>query len=320
LPTGWNTSGNGAVTTINTQKGNWLQLYQNAKFLTDNTAVFTENYTVEFDIIFRNGNPKSSFPMLSFGIMSSGDLSTTDNNLMSDLHQFFAAELKIQPGNYNGSHMHYETFDKGRRYLNTDIKGYGKLEKFFDKPVHVAMQVQKERLRIWINEDKMYDLPKAIVPGTVANQLFFKVNTSNAKDDLTGYSITNLKVANGVPDTRHKLVEEGKFSTTGILFDVNSATIREESTGVLREIADVLKKFATIKVKIIGHTDSDGSDAANLELSRKRAAAVKQALVTDAGIDAARIETDGKGEKEPVGDNKKREGKAQNRRVEFIKL
>jgi len=81
----------------------------------------------------------------------------------------------------------------------------------------------------------------------------------------------------------------------------------------------VMTKFPDIRIMIIGHTDADGSDAANLELSRKRAESVKQSLSTDFGIDASRISTDGKGEKEPVGDNKTREGKAQNRRVEFIK-
>jgi OOP family OmpA-OmpF porin len=320
LPTGWNSSGNAAVTTINTQKGKWLQLYQNAVFLSDNTAVFSENFTVEFDLILRNGNPKSAFPQLAFGVMASGDLPTTDNSLLRELTGNFAVELKLQPGTYNGSHMHYESFSERRNYLNTDVKNFAKLEKFFDQPIHVAMQVQKERFRIWFNEDKLYDLPKAIIAGTVLNQLYFRVKTSNAKDEETGYSITNIKIAKGLPDTRHKLVEEGKFSTTGILFDVNSAKIKPESSGVLREIADVLKKFPDIKVKIIGHTDSDGTDAANLELSKKRAEAVKQSLVNESGIEAARLESDGKGEKEAVGDNKTREGKAQNRRVEFIKL
>jgi outer membrane protein OmpA-like peptidoglycan-associated protein len=88
----------------------------------------------------------------------------------------------------------------------------------------------------------------------------------------------------------------------------------------LKELADVLTKYADIKIKIVGHTDSDGTDAANLELSKKRAAAVKEALAKDFSIDAARMETDGKGESESVGDNKTKEGKAQNRRVEFIKL
>jgi OOP family OmpA-OmpF porin len=320
LPTGWNSSGNAAVTTINTQKGKWLQLYQNAVFLSDNTAVFSENFTVEFDLILRNGNPKSAFPQLAFGVMASGDLPTTDNSLLRELTGNFAVELKLQPGTYNGSHMHYESFSERRNYLNTDVKNFAKLEKFFDQPIHVAMQVQKERFRIWFNEDKLYDLPKAIIAGTVLNQLYFRVKTSNAKDEETGYSITNIKIAKGLPDTRHKLVEEGKFSTTGILFDVNSAKIKPESSGVLREIADVLKKFTDIKVKIIGHTDSDGTDAANLELSKKRAEAVKQSLVNESGIEAARLESDGKGEKEAVGDNKTREGKAQNRRVEFIKI
>jgi outer membrane protein OmpA-like peptidoglycan-associated protein len=319
LPTGWNSNGNGPVTTINTQKGNWLQLNQNACYVTDNAAAFTENFTLEFDLILRNGNPKSTFPQLAFGAMSSGDLSTTDNELVREYTKFFAIELKLQPVGNLGSHMHMQTFEKNRTYLNTEIKSYGKLEKMMGQPIHIAMQIQKERLRVWINEDKMYDLPKAITAGIALDQLYFRVKSSSARDEETGYSVTNIKVATGLPDTRHKLVEEGKFSTTGILFDVNSATIKAESAGVLKEIADVLKKYPDISVKVIGHTDGDGSDASNLALSKKRAEAVKEALVNDGGIDAARLQSDGKGEKEPVGDNKTREGKMQNRRVEFIK-
>ena len=72
-------------------------------------------------------------------------------------------------------------------------------------------------------------------------------------------------------------------------------------------------------MKIVGHTDSDGDDAKNLDLSKRRAASVKIILSTEFGIDASRMETDGLGETKPVGDNKTPEGKAQNRRVEFIK-
>jgi len=139
-------------------------------------------------------------------------------------------------------------------------------------------------------------------------------------DSEVGYNVTNIKIAKGIPDTRHKLIDEGAFSTTGILFDVNTATIKPESNGVLTEIAGILKKHADVKIKIVGHTDSDGSDASNLELSRKRSGAVKDALVKDFGIDASRIETEGKGESSPVANNKTKEGKAGNRRVEFIKL
>ncbi|HTF27580.1 MAG TPA: OmpA family protein, partial [Flavitalea sp.] len=112
---------------------------------------------------------------------------------------------------------------------------------------------------------------------------------------------------------------EGKFSTTGIMFDVNADSIRPESNCVLKELSGILQKNPDIKIKIVGHTDSDGKDAENLELSKKRAAAVKEILIRDFGIDASRMETDGKGETEPVQDNKSKEGKAQNRRVDFIK-
>jgi outer membrane protein OmpA-like peptidoglycan-associated protein len=81
-----------------------------------------------------------------------------------------------------------------------------------------------------------------------------------------------------------------------------------------------MKENAGLKVKIVGHTSSDGDDAANLELSKKRAAAIKDALVKDHKIEEARLQTEGKGETQPVGDNKTKEGQVQNRRVEFIKL
>lgn len=134
--------------------------------------------------------------------------------------------------------------------------------------------------------------------------------------------ISNIKLAKGLPDTRHKLMVEGKFSTTAILFDINSATIKPESAGVLKEIAVILNENKEVKIKIIGHTDSDGDNATNLILSKKRAAAIKDALVKIYEVSDARIETEGKGEAGAVAvaDNKTWQGKAVNRRVEFIKL
>jgi len=73
-------------------------------------------------------------------------------------------------------------------------------------------------------------------------------------------------------------------------------------------------------VKIIGHTDSDGGAADNVNLSKRRAEAVKLELVKDFGIDASRLQTDGKGASEPIASNSTTQGKANNRRVEFLKL
>jgi OmpA-OmpF porin, OOP family len=226
----------------------------------------------------------------------------------------FSTRQKVAVLNWN-----VHTYKAGRGYYTGDQQEVGILSDYFGKPIHIAIQVQKERMRIWAGQDKIFDAPKAIAPGALMNQLMFEIHTSSYKEDQYGMYISNLKVAKGIPDTRHKLVEEGKFSTTGILFDVNSDVIKPESYGVLKDVANVLKENGDIKVKIIGHTDSDGDDQKNLQLSQKRAAAVAKALQETFGIEAARFQTDGKGETVPVGDNKTKEGKALNRRVEFIK-
>jgi OOP family OmpA-OmpF porin len=135
-----------------------------------------------------------------------------------------------------------------------------------------------------------------------------------------GMYVSNVKIATGLPDMRHKLVEIGKFSTTGILFDINSDKIQPQSYGTIQSIAQVLKENAGIKLKIIGHTDSDGDTAANLQLSRKRAEAVKSLLVKEFSVDGSKLEADGKGESEPVAKNDIKESKALNRRVEFVKI
>jgi len=139
-------------------------------------------------------------------------------------------------------------------------------------------------------------------------------------NDNDRYVFGNIKLSVGSPDTRNKLITEGKFVTSGILFDVNSDKIRPESYGVMKDIANVLTENSSVRVKIIGHTDSDGSDADNLALSKKRAESVKASLAKDFSIDVSRLETDGKGESQPVDKNTTPEGKANNRRVEFIKL
>jgi outer membrane protein OmpA-like peptidoglycan-associated protein len=100
---------------------------------------------------------------------------------------------------------------------------------------------------------------------------------------------------------------------------VNSDRLKGESYGSLKEIANVLTEAADVRVVIVGHTDSDGDEASNLDLSRRRAASVKTALATQFGIAEGRMDTDGKGEGEPVDKNDTPAGKANNRRVEFIK-
>lgn len=139
------------------------------------------------------------------------------------------------------------------------------------------------------------------------------------REGIPAYYIGNIKLSEGKADTRSKLMDEGRFVTTGIQFDSGSDKIKPVSYGVLKEIAAAIKDNS-IKVNIIGHTDNDGSADSNLALSKRRAEAVKKVLGEEFQIDVAAMQTDGKGAGQPVGDNKTSTGKAQNRRVEFVKL
>ncbi|MDF2188575.1 OmpA family protein [Paraflavitalea sp. CAU 1676] len=320
LATGWNTTGTGEVVTLNNFPGKWFQVHQRSFYLTSNQKEFGENYTVEFDVIMQVKYNGHFLPYFSWGIISTNGEPSTGNDFLRNYRKYGSIETIFYPAEGGRSQLGIHTYNAARGYYTGDQQNVPVLSDFFGKPIHVAMQVQKERLRIWADKDKILDAPKAVALGTMMNQLFFEIHSSSYKEDQYGMFISNLKVAKGIPDTRHKLVEEGKFSTTGILFDVNSDVIRQESYGVLKNIADVLKENGDIKVKIIGHTDSDGEDKKNLDLSKSRAASVAKALQETFGIDAARLQTDGKGESVPVGDNKTKDGKALNRRVEFIKL
>lgn len=93
-----------------------------------------------------------------------------------------------------------------------------------------------------------------------------------------------------------------------------------DSAKILEEIGKLVSQNATLKLRIEGHTDNVGKSAANVDLSKKRAGAVKEGLVKTAKIDASRLTTDGFGDGKPVGDNKTEDGRAKNRRVELVKL
>ncbi len=103
---------------------------------------------------------------------------------------------------------------------------------------------------------------------------------------------------------------------SGILFDVNKAALRPEAKTNLEKLAAILNKYADTNILIEGHTDADGTEEHNLELSRNRASSVSNYLAGLA-VDPARFTTMGYGEAQPVAANDTADGKQQNRRVEL---
>ncbi|MGH8108650.1 MAG: DUF4892 domain-containing protein [Arenimonas sp.] len=111
----------------------------------------------------------------------------------------------------------------------------------------------------------------------------------------------------------------GRIALYGIYFDTNKTDIKPESDAAIEQIAALLKANAGLKVFIVGHTDNVGSNAANMDLSKRRANSVISALVTRHGVNAGQMEAGGVGMLSPLASNDDEAGRAKNRRVELVK-
>lgn len=181
---------------------------------------------------------------------------------------------------------------------------------------HIAIAFNKRSLKVFVDQYRALNIPNlGFKPKMVSIEAY---RNTYIKEPYVR-AIKNIRIAEGGKKLYDRIMADGKFVTRGILFDVNKATIKPESMGVLNEVVTMMQEHTDLNFSIEGHTDSDGGDAYNLQLSQKRAASVKQALVS-LGIDTSRLETKGLGESVPVSDNSTPEGKANNRRVEFIKI
>ena len=318
FPAKWNTNGSGEVVTIEGYEGKWLMLKQTkeASYIPDFVKDLPENFTMEFDVIYNNWEKAYAYQQrLSVAFH---ETEKNDANIQGEAAgrgAVFTFDGAMGSGNVH-------IFQTDKNGAGTDLQGNRDMANVINpdnngKVFHIAMWRQKQRLRVYVDELKVFDLPRIFPPDVKLNAM--RLHSQLSEDDDQMF-ISNIRLAVGAPDTRSKLITEGKFVTTGITFDVNSATIRPESYAVLKDIAATLTENPAVKVKIIGHTDSDGEDAANLVLSKKRAEAVQENLVKEFGIDKGRLQTDGKGETVPVAPNTTPEGKANNRRVEFVKM
>ncbi|MEM5566024.1 OmpA family protein [Psychroserpens sp. AS72] len=310
FPARWNTNGTGEVVTFNDDPEKWFELKPggSSKYIPD-IKNLPEDYTIEFDLRLENVTNKST-STLSLELIISDDESF---GFGKKHHIVFNMPVHQK----HGDNIHI------RNYFNNGGGGISNsipidIREALKKYPHVAISVNKQRFRVWVNDKKLTDIPRLITELNVLNYLKFR--TIGFKADKERIFIKNLRVAEGGEDLRRKLLTDGKISTNGILFDSGSSTIKLQSYGIIRQIYQVLKQDNSLQLKIVGHTDSDGNDDTNLKLSKSRAEAVKQALIDVYKIDGSRLISEGKGENEPLADNTSSEGKAQNRRVEFIKL
>jgi OOP family OmpA-OmpF porin len=179
------------------------------------------------------------------------------------------------------------------------------------KTVHFSLWAQQGRVRAYLNGQRLVD----------ANQVEFGP-MDHILTHIGGYrpnSIRQVRIAESAPDFSTVINASGKYVTHGINFDTDSDRLKPESGAVLKQVAAGLARNPNLKLEIDGYTDSVGDAGHNLDLSKRRAQAVQSVLVAQFGIDPARLASNGFGPAQPIGSNDTPDGRAANRRVEFLK-
>ena len=178
---------------------------------------------------------------------------------------------------------------------------------------HIAVAYTNGKLKAYLDDTRLINIPRLD-----NNPTGLTIYSYHASDDYPIY-IKNVRIAEGGVKYYDRVMEDGKIIANGIRFDVGKATLKPESMGIINEVVDLMKEHPELRFSVEGHTDSDGDDAFNMKLSNERAESVKATMI-NLGIASDRLESKGFGESMPIMDNSSPEGKANNRRVEFVKL
>jgi OmpA-OmpF porin, OOP family len=278
-------------------------------------TLLSDRYTLEFDYLWRN----NSKPWIK---------AVGDGNAGGDRLQIqFANDqeweaVKDKLGDFENNivitssgQVEFKEF-KGTYKTGTVVDANQNLyEDLCDKWVHISIAVTEKSLKVYLNSERVLNAQIQAGGNGPSFQILADGSTYEYSSQLF---IKNVKVAAGGADPYKTLMTDGKIIARGINFDVAKSIIKPESFGALNNILAIMKEHPELKFEIGGHTDSDGEDATNLKLSQERADAVEAKLIS-MGIAATRLTSKGYGETKPIGDNTVFEGKATNRRVEFVK-
>ncbi|MEN8155452.1 MAG: OmpA family protein [Bacteroidota bacterium] len=179
--------------------------------------------------------------------------------------------------------------------------------------MHVSVAYTNGKLKAYMDETRLINIPRIdFDPKGIT------LYTYHASNDRPFY-VKNVRIAEGGVKYYDRVMQDGKIIATGIRFDVAKATLKPGSMGVINEIFGLMKKNPDLKFSVEGHTDNTGNDASNQSLSADRAETVMKTLV-EMGIEKERLKSKGWGESKPMDDNNRPEGRANNRRVEFVKI
>ena len=274
----------GALEIVEWQGARWLRASEDSRFFIGLPEVLPQRYTIEFDFAVPGGTT-----WIFFG---------EDQNKRVMLSSYYGqAEVY---NHTNGVHA------KG------DFATQSKEDRAAVR--RARLLVDGNYMKVYVGDKRILNVPNAEMERT--NKIGFWTDASTTDPAMFG----NFRIAAGGKKLYDALTESGRVATQGIYFDTGSDRVRPESSPTLKEIATMLKEHEDLRLTIEGHTDNVGAAAANQTLSEKRAAAVKAALVSSYGVDAARLESKGLGASKPAAKNDTAEGRQTNRRVELVKM
>ncbi len=273
-----------------------------------------ETYTIEFDYyeFLEDGDKEDDYGTLELKIV------------LPDEHYLPYSLWHVGFQNYiaKGDHEYYNDDSKtiSTVFSNeamTTGRGVGndnRIEKVeFNKWHHVSVSVNKRAVKVYYDETRVANIPNYNNPVSG----YFGFIYYGGKTEQPAY-IKNVRFAKGAVPLYDRMVTDGKFITYGITFDVGKSVIKPESMGEINRIVKLMTDNPELKFEVQGHTDNTGNAANNQKLSEARANAIVNKLV-EMGIAANRLSSVGKGQTSPIADNSTEEGRAKNRRVEFVK-
>ena len=178
---------------------------------------------------------------------------------------------------------------------------------------HIAIAYTEGKMKAYIDETRLINIPHLSF-----NPTGISLHAYHANDNRR-FLIKNFRIAEGGVKYYDRFLQDGKIVSNGIRFASGKSTLLPESMGVLNEIYKMLDEHPEVNISIEGHTDNVGDNDMNQALSEERAEAVTKQLVS-MGIKSERLTSKGFGESKPVDTNDTPEGRAENRRVEFVKM
>ncbi len=261
-------------------------------------------FTIEFDIYVPQGKRDENEYMVGPEI---GSNSRYDINLVGENDRnVFNLHWYHHYWEIKETSVSWEWFSGGER-KNGNIEYAFKYDDFN----RVSISFNQRALKVYLNETRIVNIPRCDAPKSF-NLYFYQ-------GDKEYRFIKDIRIAKGAVPLYDRMMSDGKFITYGITFDVGKATIKPESMGEINRIVQLMNENPSLKFSVEGHTDSTGNAASNQTLSEQRSQAIVARLV-ELGIAADRLTAVGKGQNNPIADNSTDEGRAKNRRVEFVKM